>query len=120
MPANVCRGHVDCWIDGYDVTIEGDADGNFVLYLGDRYCRKPKACDAKRYMYYVLHQYLLAQDPDAASPYENCCCAKGGPGHTYYHGAMRLVQPVAGVTPPAEAIEVFVELPYNCEEPLFV
>jgi len=90
------------------------------MYISGGYCRKPGICQAKRVMYFALHQYLLAQDPEAASPYADCCCATGGPGHTYFVNAMRLVQPVEGVDPPADPVEVFVELPYNTDEPLFV
>ena len=114
-----CRGDLDCYIYGYGVTLEDDGNGNFALYISDTGCKKPEMCQAKRVLYYALHSYLAANDFDGASTYVDCCCATGGEGHTYQKHMMRLVQPVEGMTPPAEPIEGYVELPYNCDEPVF-
>lgn len=119
MTTVICNSTLDCFIEGYNVTMEDDGNGNFALYISGNNCRIPEVCQSKRVLYYVLHQYLLAADPEAASLYENCCCATGGKGHTYYHRARRLVQPVEGVTPPAEAVTVFAPLPPQCDTPLF-
>lgn len=113
-----CRGNLDCFIFGYGVTLEDDGNGNFALYISGGNCRVPEMCQAKRILYFALSSYLEANGEDG-SLYVDCCCATGGEGHTFQSSMQRLVQPVAGVTPPKAPVEGYVELPFDCDTPVF-